>query len=57
MAIKLSPDISGNEVSKIIETVLKYKIDGIIVSNTTDTNRDNLSDLQKMKKEVYQDNH
>ena len=25
----------------------KYKIQGIIVSNTTDSNRDNLSDIKK----------
>ena len=29
---------------------MKYKIDGIIISNTTDSNRENLSDLQKNEK-------
>ena len=29
---------------------IKYKIEGIIVSNTTDSNRENLSDLQKNEK-------
>ena len=47
IAIKLSPDISDNDISKIIELVIKHKIEGIIVSNTTDSNRDNLDDYKK----------
>ena len=47
LAVKLSPDIKDSEISKIIETILKYRIDGIIVSNTTDNNRENLVDNQK----------
>jgi len=50
IVIKLSPDINTNEISKIIELILKYKIDGIIISNTTDSNRTNLSDIQKNEK-------
>ena len=50
ITIKLSPDINSDEISKIIELILKYKIDGIIISNTTDSNRENLSDLQKNEK-------
>ena len=50
IAIKLSPDINNLEISKIIELIFKYKIDGIIVSNTTDRNRENLSDVQKNEK-------
>ncbi len=45
--IKLSPDIADNEISKIIELITKYKITGIIVSNTTDRNRENLLDIKK----------
>ncbi len=47
IAIKISPDINDNEVSKIVELLSVYKIQGIIVSNTTDRNRDNLSDIKK----------
>ena len=47
MVVKLSPDINSKDISKIIELIIKFKIDGIIVSNSTDTNRDNLSDYQK----------
>ena len=55
MALKLSPDINNNEISKIIELIIKYKISGIIVSNTTEVNRENLSDAKKMKEADYQD--
>ena len=47
VAIKISPDINDNEVGKIVELVSNYKVQGIIVSNTTDSNRDNLSDIKK----------
>ena len=47
IVIKISPDINDNEISKIVELVGNHKIQGIIVSNTTDSNRDNLSDIQR----------
>ena len=47
IAIKLSPDINNEEISRIIELVKKHNIQGIIVSNTTDSNRENLSDTKK----------
>ncbi len=50
VALKLSPDINNSEISKIIELIIKYSIDGIIVSNTTDSNRENLTDFQKSEK-------
>ena len=49
VVIKLSPDINDSEISKIIELIIKFKIDGIIVSNTTDRNRENLIDKQKIE--------
>ena len=49
IAIKISPDINDNEIGKIVELVSDYKIQGIIVSNTTDRNRDNLSDIKKQE--------
>ena len=56
IVVKLSPDISDNEISKIIELILKFKIDGIVISNTTDSNRDNLLDEKKVNLAVYQEN-
>ena len=47
IAIKLSPDIDDGDVSKIVELIKRYSIQGIIISNTTDSNRDNLSDVKK----------
>ena len=47
IAIKLSPDIKDAEISSIVEIIKKYEIQGIIISNTTDSNRKDLSDVQK----------
>ena len=47
IAIKLSPDISSNDINKITEVIFKYKLDGLIISNTTDGNRNELSDVNK----------
>ena len=50
IVIKLSPDIKDIEINKIIELIIKYKIEGIILSNTTEKNRENLKDFQKNEK-------
>ena len=50
LVLKISPDIKDNEISSIIELILKHKIEGIIVSNTTDSHREKLSDIQKNEK-------
>ena len=47
IAIKLSPDIKDNEISKIVDLVKSQNIQGIIISNTTDSNRENLLDFKK----------
>ena len=50
LVVKISPDIKDNEISSIIELIMKHKIEGIIVSNTTDSHREKLSDIQKNEK-------
>ena len=45
--IKISPDISENSIEPLINLILKYKIDGLIISNSTDKNRENLVDTKK----------
>ncbi len=45
--IKLSPDIRDSEISGILELIFKFKIDGIIISNTSNENRENLIDTNK----------
>ena len=47
IAIKISPDIGEEDIGRIVELVKSQKIQGIIVSNTTDNNRENLSDTKK----------
>ncbi len=47
IALKLSPDIGESEISNINEMVVKFKIDGLILTNTTNQNRDNLVDPRK----------
>ena len=47
LVIKISPDIDDKNISEIIELILKFKIDGVIISNSSDGNRQNLSDKNK----------
>ena len=47
IVLKLSPDISEKEINKINEMVLKFKIDGLILTNTTNQNRATLHDANK----------
>ena len=48
--IKISPDIKDEEVSNIIELILKFKINGIVISNTSDKSREKLEDVKKIEK-------
>ena len=50
IVVKVSPDINDKEISKITEVLLKHKVDGVIVSNTSDSTRDNLINIQKHQK-------
>ena len=47
IVLKLSPDMKEKEISNINELVLKFKVNGIILTNTSDKNRENLSDDKK----------
>ncbi len=47
IALKISPDIKNNEINTIINLIYKYKIEGLVISNTTDNNREKLIDSQK----------
>ena len=50
IAIKISPDISQKKVEEICRTILDYGIKAVIVSNTTDGNRDSLKNHKKFQK-------
>ena len=47
IALKISPDIKDKEISNINEIISKFKIDGIILTNTTNQHREHLSDIRK----------
>ena len=50
IALKVSPDINNSIIKDISNLLIQYKVDAIVVSNTTDQNRDNLKDHQKYQK-------
>jgi len=50
IAVKISPDIEDKNVSKISDLLLKYSVEAVIISNTTDKNRENLSNINKLEK-------
>ena len=50
IAVKISPDIENNKVETLAEILIKYHIDIAIISNTTDGNRENLKNINKLEK-------
>ena len=50
IAVKVSPDISKDQVSQISEILLEHEIKAIIVSNTSEATRDKLNDIQRHQK-------
>jgi len=50
IAVKVSPDISEDQVSQISEILLEHEIKAIIVSNTSEATRDKLSNIQRHQK-------
>ena len=50
IAVKISPDIDENQINLISEILLENEIKAIIISNTSDSSRDTLSDIQRHQK-------
>ena len=50
IAVKVSPDISKDQVSQISEILLDHEIKAIIVSNSSEATRDKLGDIQRHQK-------
>ena len=50
IVVKISPDILDNQINKFSEILLKYKVSAIIVSNTSEGNRENLQNILKHQK-------
>jgi dihydroorotate dehydrogenase len=50
IAVKISPDIDDKEIKKITEVLLNNNIEAVIISNTSDSSRNKLNDIQKHQK-------
>ena len=50
IAVKVSPDINDKEIMKISEVLLDNEIEATIISNTSDTTRENLQNNQSHQK-------
>ena len=50
ITVKVSPDIDDQEIKKITEVLLSNNIDAVIISNSSDSSRDSLGDIQKHQK-------
>ena len=50
IAVKISPDLENNKVENVAEILTKYFVDIAIISNTSDVNRENLKNINKLEK-------
>jgi len=50
IAVKVSPDINDQEINDISDVLLDNNIEVVIISNTSDSSRENLSNIQKYQK-------
>ena len=50
IAVKVSPDLDDEQIETVSKILLNEKIEIIIVSNTSDKNRNNLSNINKLEK-------
>ena len=50
IVVKISPDISDNEIEKISEVLINNEVEAMIISNTSDATREKLIDIQKHQK-------
>jgi len=50
IAVKISPDISENQIDLISEILLENEISAIIISNTSEASRESLQNIQRHQK-------
>ncbi len=50
IAIKVSPDLNEYQIASVAEVLLENEIEIIIISNTSDKNRDDLNNINKLEK-------
>ena len=49
LAIKVSPDLNDDQINEVSKIIMEQEIEIIIVSNTTDKNRENLKNINKLE--------
>ena len=49
LAIKVSPDLNDDQINEVSKIIMEQEIGIIIVSNTTDKNRENLKNINKLE--------
>jgi len=50
IAVKVSPDLNEEQIDNVAKILLDEKIEIIIISNTSDKNRENLNNINKLEK-------
>ena len=50
IVVKISPDIKDENINIIAGLLLKHNVEAVIISNSTDRNRENLSNINKLEK-------
>ena len=50
LAIKVSPDLNDDQINEVSKIIIEQEIGIIIVSNTSDKNRENLKNINKLEK-------
>ena len=50
IVVKVSPDINDSEIDEISQVLLSNNVEGVVVSNTSDSTRENLINIQKHQK-------
>jgi len=50
IVVKISPDVGDDEIQKISETLLMNNVEAIIISNTSDSTRGSLTNIQSHQK-------
>ena len=50
IVVKISPDIKEDKIEKITSLLINHKVKAVIISNTTEANRENLKNISKYQK-------
>ena len=50
IVVKVSPDVSNGEIDEISQVLLNNNVNGVVISNTSDSSRESLINIQKHQK-------